>query len=44
MDLCTGDNISASRQAIIAASTVMVGTVPMYQVTVETIKEAWRSG
>ena len=39
MDLSTGDNISASRQAIIAASTVMVGTVPMYQVTVETIKK-----
>lgn len=31
MDLSTGDNISASRQAIIAASTVMVGTVPMYR-------------
>ena len=39
MDLSTGNNISASRQAIIAASTVMVGTVPMYQVTVETIKK-----
>ena len=39
MDLSTGDNISASRQAIIGASTVMVGTVPMYQVTVETIKK-----
>ncbi len=37
MDLSTGDNITASRQAIIEASTVMVGTVPMYQVTVETI-------
>ena len=37
MDLSTGNNISASRQAIIGASTVMVGTVPMYQVTVETI-------
>lgn len=37
MDLSTGNNISASRQAIIEASTVMVGTVPMYQVTVETI-------
>ena len=37
MDLSTGHNISASRQAIINASTVMVGTVPMYQVTVETI-------
>ena len=39
MDLSTGNNISASRQAIIAASTVMVGTVPMYQVTVETLKK-----
>ena len=37
MDLSTGNNISASRQAIINASTIMVGTVPMYQVTVETI-------
>ncbi len=37
MDLSTGDNINASRKAIIEASTVMVGTVPMYQVTVETI-------
>lgn len=41
MDLSTGDNISASRQAIIDASTIMVGTVPMYQVTVETI---WKRG
>lgn len=39
MDLSTGDNISASRRAIIGASTVMVGTVPLYQVTVETIKK-----
>lgn len=39
MDLSTGNNISASRRAIIAASTVMVGTVPMYEVTVETIKK-----
>ena len=44
MDLSTGNNISASRQAIIAASTVMVGTVPMYQVTVETIKKRGGSG
>ena len=39
MDLSTGDNISATRQAIIAASTIMVGTVPIYQATVETIKK-----
>ncbi len=39
MDLSTGDNITASRQAIIGASTIMVGTVPMYQVTVETIQK-----
>lgn len=39
MDLSTGDNIDASRRAIIDASTVMVGTVPIYQAAVETIKE-----
>ncbi len=39
MDLSTGDNITASRRAIIAASTVMVGTVPIYQAAVETIKK-----
>lgn len=39
MDLSTGDNIDASRKAIIAASTVMVGTVPIYQATVATIKK-----
>lgn len=39
MDLSTGNNISASRRAIIENSTVMVGTVPMYQATVETIKK-----
>lgn len=39
MDLSTGDNITASRKAIIGASTVMVGTVPIYQATVETIKK-----
>jgi len=38
MDLSTGDNIDGSRRAIIAASSVMVGTVPMYQATVEAIK------
>ena len=39
MDLSTGDNIAASRRAIIAASTVMVGTVPIYQAAVEAIKK-----
>lgn len=39
MDLSTGNNITASRRAIIENSTVMVGTVPMYQATVETIKK-----
>ncbi len=31
MDLSTGGNIDAIRQAILAASTVPIGTVPMYQ-------------
>src|SRR5271157_3936156 len=31
MDLSTGGNIDAIRQSIIAASTIPVGTVPMYQ-------------
>ena len=39
MDLSTGGNITASRRAIIGASDVMVGTVPIYQVAVETIKK-----
>lgn len=39
MDLSTGNNITASRRAIIEASTVIVGTVPIYQATVETIKK-----
>lgn len=39
MDLSTGNNITASRRAIIADSPVMVGTVPIYQATVETIKK-----
>lgn len=38
MDLSTGDNIDCSRRAIIEKSTVMVGTVPIYQATVEAIK------
>lgn len=38
MDLSTGNNIDASRQAIIDHSTIMVGTVPIYQATVDAIK------
>lgn len=38
MDLSTGDGIDASRKAIIERSTVMVGTVPIYQATVNAIK------
>ena len=37
MDLSTGDNIDASRRAILEHSTVMVGTVPIYQATVHAI-------
>ena len=39
MDLSTGDNIDMSRRAIIEKSTVMVGTVPIYQATVDAIKK-----
>jgi len=38
MDLSTGGDIDAVRRDIIAASTVMVGTVPLYQVMVEAQK------
>lgn len=38
MDLSTGNNIDASRQATIAHSPIMVGTVPIYQATVQAIK------
>lgn len=38
MDLSTGNNIDISRQAILKHSTVMVGTVPIYQATVDAIK------
>lgn len=38
MDLSTGDNIDVSRKSIIDKSTVMVGTVPIYQATVNAIK------
>ncbi len=39
MDLSTGDNIDMSRRAIIEKSTVMVGTVPIYQATVDAIRK-----
>jgi len=39
MDLSTGGDIDAVRRDIIAASPVMVGTVPLYQVMVEAQKE-----
>jgi phosphomethylpyrimidine synthase len=38
MDLSTGGNISAIRKAIVTASTVPVGTVPIYQVAIESIE------
>lgn len=39
MDLSTGDNIKETRRAVIANSTVMVGTVPIYQATVDAIRK-----
>jgi phosphomethylpyrimidine synthase len=38
MDLSTGGDISAIRQSIIAASTLAVGTVPIYQTGIEAIE------
>lgn len=38
MDLSTGDNIDRSRRTILEHSSIMVGTVPIYQATVEAIK------
>ncbi|MFP3898112.1 MAG: phosphomethylpyrimidine synthase ThiC [Dehalococcoidia bacterium] len=38
MDLSTGGDISAIRKAIIGASTVPVGTVPIYQAAIEAIE------
>ena len=37
MDLSTGGDISAIRQAIVAASTVPIGTVPIYQAGIKAI-------
>ena len=39
MDLSTGGDLDAVRRRIIAASSVPVGTVPIYQAAVETIAE-----
>ena len=39
MDLSTGGDISAIRQAIIAASTLPIGTVPIYQAGIEAIEQ-----
>lgn len=38
MDLSTGDGMDESRKRIIKESTITVGTVPIYQATVEAIK------
>ena len=39
MDLSTGSNIDVSRKTIIDHSSIMVGTVPLYQATVRAIRE-----
>ena len=39
MDLSTGQNISKTRKAIIAKATVPIGTVPIYQAGIETIRD-----
>jgi phosphomethylpyrimidine synthase len=39
MDLSTGGDIRAIRRAIIAASSLPVGTVPIYQVAIEAVEE-----
>jgi phosphomethylpyrimidine synthase len=39
MDLSTGGDISAIRRAIISASTVPIGTVPIYQASIEAIEK-----
>jgi phosphomethylpyrimidine synthase len=39
MDLSTGGDISAIRQSIVAASTLPVGTVPIYQTGIEAIEK-----
>ena len=39
MDLSTGGNLNSIRQSIIKASSLAVGTVPVYQAVVETVAE-----
>jgi phosphomethylpyrimidine synthase len=39
MDLSTGGDISAIRRAIISASPVMIGTVPIYQAGIEAVNK-----
>jgi len=39
MDLSTGGNLNSIRQSIIKASSLPVGTVPVYQAVVETVAE-----
>jgi phosphomethylpyrimidine synthase len=39
MDLSTGGNITEIRRAILGASNVPLGTVPIYQAAVETVKD-----
>ena len=39
MDLSTGGNLNSIRQSIIKASSLPVGTVPVYQAVVETVTE-----
>ena len=39
MDLSTGQNISETRKQILAKARVPIGTVPIYQASVETIRE-----
>jgi phosphomethylpyrimidine synthase len=39
MDLSTGGDIDGCRRAILKASTVPIGTVPIYQAVVETLEE-----
>ncbi len=39
MDLSTGGDISAIRQAIVTASSMMIGTVPIYQAGIKAINE-----
>jgi len=39
MDLSTGGDLDANRRAILRESTVPIGTVPIYQAVVETVKD-----